>query len=233
MTGSLSVMRVPVRSEKEAYRLTVGMVGAIVVAVAVGALTEAIVGVVVFAGLVAVGAIAYLRAPNPDRMKPLYEAAAGHATGASGNGRHVLVIANEALRGRELRERILGTDGEGVEIDVLAPLMLSHVHLGVSDIDREREQARVRLEASLAWAHEQGIPARGAVGDPSATSAIEDQLRDFGADEVIFVSHPAGEENWQEREALERLRRELEVPVRQVTLAGSTNGQGKGQPEAP
>jgi hypothetical protein len=60
--------------------------------------------------------------------------------------------------------------------------------------------------------------ARGVVGDPSATSAIEDQLRDFGADEVLVVSHPPGEENWQERETLERLRRELEVPVRQVTL---------------
>jgi hypothetical protein len=213
-------MRVPVRSEKDAFRLTIAGVVAIVAAVVVGALTEAWIGAVVLAALALTAAVAYLRKPDPERRRPLREAAlAVHPQGPTGHERHVLVIANRALEGRELRERLKDTEGRQVKIDVLAPLLLSHVHLGVSDIDREREQARERLEQSLEWAREQGIVARGVVGDPSASSAVEDQLRDFGADEVLVVSHPPGEEHWQERETLERLRRELEVPVRQVTLA--------------
>jgi hypothetical protein len=213
-------MRLPVRSENEAFRLTIAGVASILIAILVGVLTQTLIGVAVLAAMLVVAAIVCLRSPDPDRPKRLHEATlAEHPHGPSPEQRHVLVIANQALEGRELREQLMSVHGERVEIDVLAPLMLSHVHLGVSDIDREREQARERLERSLAWAREQSISARGVVGDPSATSAIEDQLRDFGADEVIVVSHPPGEENWQEREALERLRHELEVPVRQVTLA--------------
>ena len=95
-------------------------------------------------------------------------------------------------------------------------MLTSHLHYGVSDIDRELAQARARLERSLAWAREQGIPARGEVGDPSASTAIEDELRDFGADEVIVVTHPRERETWQEHGELERLRRELDVPVTHI-----------------
>jgi hypothetical protein len=77
----------------------------------------------------------------------------------------------------------------------------------VTDIDRELNEARERLECCLAWARANGLDARGEVGDVSATTAIEDELRDFGADEVIVVTHPRDRETWQERGELERLRR--------------------------
>jgi GABA permease len=133
----------------------------------------------------------------------------------------VLVIANEPLSGRALRERILGEGDEDVELDVLAPVLTSRLHYGVSDIDRDLEHARVRLERSLRWAREQGITARGEVGDPSATTAIEDELRDFGADEVIVVTHPRERQTWQERKELERLRSELDVPVTHLMSSGN------------
>ena len=53
----------------------------------------------------------------------------------------------------------------------------------------------------------------GRIGDASPTTALEDELRDFGADEVIVVTHPRDRETWQERGELERLRAELDVPV--------------------
>ncbi|MGO9496680.1 MAG: hypothetical protein ACLQA5_08235, partial [Solirubrobacteraceae bacterium] len=58
----------------------------------------------------------------------------------------------------------------------------------------------------------------GEVGDPSPNTAIEDQLRDFGADEVIVVTHPREREAWQEHGELERLRRELDVPVTHIVV---------------
>ena len=107
----------------------------------------------------------------------------------------------------ELRDRIARVDDDGIEVDVLAPVLTSHLHYAVSDIDNELAEARTRLERSLAWAQKYGIAAHGEVGDPSPNTAIEDQLRDFGADEVIVVTHPREREAWQEHGELERLRR--------------------------
>jgi hypothetical protein len=56
------------------------------------------------------------------------------------------------------------------------------------------------------------------VGDPSPTTALEDELRTFGANEVIVVTHPRDRETWQERGELARLRRELDVPVTHVVV---------------
>jgi hypothetical protein len=100
------------------------------------------------------------------------------------------VIANESPSGSELRDQILAGDGERIEVDVLAPVLTSRVHLGVSDIDHELAEAHERSGRSLVWARAQGIVARGEVGDPSPITAFEDELRDFCADEVIVVTHP-------------------------------------------
>jgi len=132
--------------------------------------------------------------------------------------RHVLVVANQPLAGSDLRERIFEQDDGDVLVDVLAPVLTSRIHYAMSDIDRELADAGDRLERSLAWAREQGIAVRGTLGDPSPTTAIEDELRRFGADEVIVATHPSTSQTWQERDELERLRRELEMPVTHVVV---------------
>ena len=207
-------MRAPIRSESDAFRLT--LAGALVLAVSlvIGWLTQPRVGAGVFVLAAAVATVAYVRVAGRDRRAVLRNAARErHPHGPALGHRHVLVIANEPLSGLELRELILAGDRELVEVDVLAPVLTSRLHLGVTDVDRELAEARARLERSLAWAREQGIVARGEIGDPSPITAIEDELRDFGADEVIVVTHPRDRETWQERGELERLRRELDVPV--------------------
>jgi hypothetical protein len=212
-------MRTPIRSEQEAFRFVFASVAVVAVSVVVGSLTEPFVGVAVFALAVVLALIAYLRADNPDRRTVLRDAAhEPHPHGARAGTRHVLVVANEALAGGQLRERITGAGGERVEVDVLAPVLTSHLHYAVSDVDSELAEARARLGRSLAWARGCGIVARGEVGDPSPTTAIEDQLRDFGADEVIVVTHPRERETWQEQGEVERLRRELDVPVTHVMV---------------
>jgi len=212
-------MRAPIRSETDAFRL--GMLGAaaVVVCVLVGWLVAVWAGLALLALMLAGALVAWLRAPDPDRRRPLREAArAAHPHGAPDGVRHVLVVANETLGGEELRERIVGGDGAPVEVDVLAPVLTSHVHLGVTDVDRETRAAQRRLERSLAWMRAQRIRARGSVGRTSPELAIEDELRDFGADEVIVVTHPGERATWQERGALERLRAELDVPVTHVVV---------------
>jgi len=215
-------MRAPVRSEQDAFRLTLASAAAIAVAVLIGWLTRPLTGALALIAIFLVAAIAYVRAGYHDRHAPLRAAAAQpHPHGAAPGTRHVLVVANEALRGGELLELIAANDAGATEVDVLAPVLASPVHLGVTDIDDELQEARARLERSLAWARAQGLAVRGSVGDPSPTTAIEDQLRDFGADEVIVVTHARDSLTWEERGELRRLRRELSVPVTQVLVAGT------------
>jgi hypothetical protein len=62
-------------------------------------------------------------------------------------GHHVLVVANETLAGAELAELILQHGRDHVEVDVLAPVLASHVHYAVSDIDGEVAEARTPSSA--------------------------------------------------------------------------------------
>jgi hypothetical protein len=214
-------MRFPIRSETDAFRLTVGGATLVCVAVIVGLLSTTVVGVIAFAALGLLALSAYLASADRERRQPLREAAeAPHPRGARDGARHVLVVANEPLDGEELREQIAGASSGRVELDVLAPVLSSRTHLAYTDIDSETRRARERLERSLSWARTQGFLAHGRVGDAiSPIASVEDELRDFGADEVIVVTAGPRPEHWHEREEIRRLRAELDVPVVQVALS--------------
>ena len=218
----LFTMRLPIRSETEAVRFVFAGGAVIVVSVLLGWLTTPLAGVAFFVVALVVGAIAYLRAPNPEHRTPLADAEnEPHPYGGAPGKCHVVVVANQALSGDELRQRLTEM-GERLELDVLAPVLTSHLHYAVSDIDAELAEARKRLDQSLAWARRSGFVARGEVGDPNPTTAIEDELRDFGADAVVVVTHPGELETWQEQGELERLQRELRVPVEHVMVGAGT-----------
>src|SRR5262249_18455328 len=142
-----------------------------------------------------------------------------HPHGASPGTRHVIIVANAPLNGDELRAHLRSLDeGNRVELDVLAPVLTSRTHVAYTDLDAETRRARERLARSLSWARGQGSPARGEIGDPSPTTALEDELRDFGADEVIIATSRAEPTGWQEQTALQQLHDELDVPVVQVAV---------------
>ena len=82
----------------------------------------------------------------------------------------------------------------------------------------------MRLEASLAWAIQQGFVAKGEVGDADAMDAIEDELRDFGADEVVIVTHPSERTGWLANRMLNHLKKQLEVPVREIVMSEEHDG---------
>lgn len=211
-------MRAPIRSETDAFWVTLGAALAIAVSVVVGLLVTAWAGLVLLAVFAVIALGAYLYVGGRDRPAVLSEALSEGPQRDSRTGRRrILVIANTTLAGSELSEQI-NSSGEPVDVDVLSPVLASPLHYGVSDIDHELAEARTRLERSVAWARERGISARGHVGDPNPTTAIADELRRFGADEVIVVTHPHDEETWQERGELQRLRSELGVPVTHLVV---------------
>jgi hypothetical protein len=87
-----------------------------------------------------------------------------------------------------------------------------------SDVDKAREEAQQRLQASLARLREDGINARGEVGDGDPLQAMEDALRTFGADEIIISTHPEGRSNWLERGVVTGAKERFAVPITHVVV---------------
>ena len=215
--------RNPIRSEGDAFRLTIALAALVAVAGFIGSLAGPGAGIATFAVLALAGLAAYLSVPESGRPRPLRTAAQEpHLHAPAPGTRRVLVIANAPLEGEELRARLRDRDDARVELDVLAPVLSSRVHLAYTDIDHEMRQARERLQRSLEWARAQGFKARGELGDANPLTAIEDELRDFGADEVIVVTRERQDAGWQEEKELESLSEELDVPVVQVACSGSS-----------
>jgi hypothetical protein len=213
-------MRMPFRTEADAFRVAVALASLLAISMLIGWLASRPYGIVLFAAGIAAGLTFELVGPAADRRSALLEAAhAPHPHGSVGGRRHILVVALETLAGEELYDALTMTGPSNLELDVLAPVMTSRSHYWTSDVDREHTDAQHRLEASLAWAAERGLTAKGEVGDSDPLAAIEDELRTFGADEVIIATHPRERISWLANRMIGHLERELDVPVREIAVA--------------
>ena len=217
-------MRNPLRTEAEAFSFVL-VVGALFLAVALAAvLGGSEVALAVFLALaLGVAAGLYLRSEPKVREAAVWER-------SRGDRRRVVVVANETVAGRALRDEIVHRAGTGAEVLVVAPALNSRLRHWTSDEDRARSQAQERLDASLAALEAEGIHAQGRVGDDDPLQALEDALRTFGADEIIVSTHPPGRSNWLERGVVRRVRELYECPVAHVVV--DVELEGSGEPEA-
>ena len=205
-------MKNPFKSEADAFRLVLlalGYFGLIVIAAAINKWF----GLAVFALLtaLAVGWIIRARREPPQMTGPIRRSAPGE--------RRILVVANETVGGRTLREEIeRRSEGSRTEVLVVSPALNSPLRHWVSDEDQARAAAKERLSHSLARLGEEGIDARGEVGDGEPLQAIEDALRSFGADEIIISTHPEGRSQWLERGVVTGARTRFDVPITHVVV---------------
>jgi hypothetical protein len=144
--------------------------------------------------------------------------AAEHAPHPHGGRGHVVVVADAPLAGDEIADAIVKVAGPNAQLDVVAPMLVSHLHYVTSDHDAESRAADERLRASLRWATEHGFTARGEVGDDEPATAMADELRDFGADAVVIVTNGDRKTRWAEKREHERARAELDIPVIHVAV---------------
>jgi len=206
-------MRNPLRSEAEAFRfLVVVIVGALVIVGA--AYINTWVGVA--AAAIVVGGVAWwlLRAPSGEPPAP-------RLASATPEGMHrILVVANETVGGRRLREEVTRrAQARGqTEILVVAPALNSPVRHWVSDEDTARAAAAERVRTSVAGLAETGLVVRGDVGDGEPLQAIEDALRTFGADEIVISTHPEGRSHWLEQGLVDEARERFAVPITHVVV---------------
>jgi hypothetical protein len=203
----------PLRSEAEAFRFLLGAV-VYFAAIAVAGVINTWAGIVVFVVLTAAVAWWWWRSrehPAPRQTSTVSRSAPGE--------KRLLVVANETVGGTPLLDRIreLST-GARTEVLVVTPALNSPLRHWASDEDPAREAAQQRLGRSLARLEQDGIQARGEVGDGDPLQAIEDALRTFGADEIVISTHPEGRSNWLERGVVTGARERFAVPIHHVVV---------------
>src|SRR5438477_5334143 len=205
-------MRNPLRSENEAFRfLIVVIAGAVIIAV--GAAIDRWVGV--GAAVLVVGGVGWWLVKAPSGEPPAPKLTSGTPPGMH----RILVIANETVGGRPLREEVAKrAQGTATEIFVVAPALNSPVRHWVSDEDGARAAAQERVHASVARLAETGASVQGEVGDAEPLQAIEDALRTFGADEIVLSTHPEGRSHWLEQGLVEEARRRFKLPITHVVV---------------
>jgi hypothetical protein len=204
----------PLRSEAEAFRFvlaTLAYFAAIVLAAVLGGRW---VGLAVFIALSAAVIGWWVRARRTEQRVPTRP-----TRQSAPDERRILVIANETVGGRTLRDTIHEkSEGYREEVLVVTPALNSPLKHWASDEDAARAAAQQRLDASLARLREAGVEARGEVGDGEPLQAIEDALRTFGADEIIISTHPEGRSHWLERGVVSGARERFAVPITHVVV---------------
>jgi hypothetical protein len=167
-------MRNPLRSEAEAYKvLVVVIAGAIVVVAA--AYINAWVGVAV---AVAVGAVVvWLRRPSPEA-----EAPSQLVSSTPGAAHRVLLVVPSGTSGIDA-----GIGGRATDVLVVVPALVSTVQSLTGAVDDERAAAQLTAETLAGALSRTGVQARGLVGADDTVLAIEDALREFGADEIVLA----------------------------------------------
>jgi GABA permease len=206
-------MKNPLRSEAEAFQF---LLGAAVYfgLIAIAGVINAWLGLAVFIVLTLLAVGWWLRARRIEEQTKTLPVHRGEP-----GDRRILVIANETVGGGPLRERIEKlSEGYDTKVLVVTPALNSRVRTITSDVDPAREQAQQRLDASLARLRQDGIDARGEVGDGDPLQAIEDALRTFGADQIVISTHPEGRSHWLERGVVDKAKERFAVPITHVVV---------------
>jgi hypothetical protein len=205
-------MKNPVRDEASAFQVVLLTLGGAVLVV-LAAWIETWLGVAVFLAL-CVAALWAIRGGMRQRPPQAHV-----VRDASEPTRRILVVANETVVGTELRD-LIGRKAEGVSEDVLlvCPALNSKLKTWTSDEDGARAAAQERLDTSLSRLAQEGVQARGEIGEGDPLQALDDALREFPADEIVVSTHPPGRSHWLELGVVENARMRYDVPVTHVVV---------------
>ena len=131
---------------------------------------------------------------------------------------HVVVLANETVGGQKLIDAIEQRAARGpIRVTVVCPQNTPRRGFVIYD-DTTRSAARVRLELTLQRLEEMGIPARGEVMDPDPYFALQDAVREWGADEIIVSTYMYPRSGVLRRDLVERIEKWSELPVEHVVV---------------
>jgi hypothetical protein len=113
--------------------------------------------------------------------------------------------------------------GERVEVLVVAPALTeTPLEHAMGDVDDAIVSAQRRLDASVDALRRARLQARGRVGDADPALAIEDALREFGADKIVIVTEADDGARWLEGDLFERAKQRFEPPIVHIVTEGGS-----------
>jgi hypothetical protein len=131
----------------------------------------------------------------------------------------VLVVSSVELAESVVRSLV----GDEAETIVVVPAVRqSRLQWLANDDDRARETAE-RAAARMAE-RTPGETIEARAGDPDPRLAVEDAVREFGADQILVVTRPEESAGWLEEQAAGVGPEFAGIPVRRVELEGPGAG---------
>ena len=136
------------------------------------------------------------------------------------DGRYrILVVADERCAtpsfAGDLRSH---AGGRPISVFVMAPALESRVGRLAGD-QKGYEEATRRLDEIVEGLKRADMDAQGEVGPNDPLQAADDGLRQFAANEIVFVTHPEGQGNWLESGVVTTARSRYFQPVRHIQVA--------------
>jgi hypothetical protein len=126
----------------------------------------------------------------------------------AGSGRRVLVLATDEVTA-DAAERVEKLAAGADDVRLLIPLPSHRLERWLSAEDDARAEGERRLAHSAGALVAAGLPVSGSLGDHDPAQALEDELRDYAADEVLLLSE--GDDD-----PLAELKGRLELPLTRV-----------------
>lgn len=123
-------------------------------------------------------------------------------------GHRVLVVA-VAEATEVSAERIADLAGQTADVRLVVPVPSHRLDRWLSAEDDARHEAEARLARSAGALVAAGLPVSGSVGDADPAQALEDELRDFAADEVVLLTGNG-------KDPLAKVEGRLGIPLRRV-----------------
>jgi hypothetical protein len=131
----------------------------------------------------------------------------------------LLVVTPEPVDASLLRST-LGDEVRGAEVLVVSPASnQSKLAFWVSDSDEAIDEAETAQVDTVERLEEEGVDAAGQTGESEPAQAIEDALATFAADRIVIFSHPEGDRDYREDEALAEAESRWNVPVTHALIS--------------
>jgi hypothetical protein len=125
-------------------------------------------------------------------------------------GEHRVLVVATAEPSADAAQRIAQLVGDATDVRLVVPVQSRRLDRWLSAEDDARREAEGLLARSAGALVAAGLPISGSVGDPDPAQALEDELRGFGADEVVLVSGNG-------KDPLAKVEARLGIPLRRVS----------------
>jgi hypothetical protein len=173
---------------------------AIVASMALGGILGAGIGIAV-GGIAATALVVFASRARPNRKIEVAE----HEDTAH----RVLVMATAEATAASA-QRIAALAGKPKDVRLVVPVPSHRLDRWMSAEDDARREAEGLLARSAGALVAAGLPVSGSVGDHDPAQALEDELRDFPADEVVLLTTNG-------KDPLAKIETRLSLPLRRVS----------------